>query len=883
MVILQQWPRFSQGAGILLVVWLALAGVAGHAGAASAAAAVVPQKTLFFERNQGQAPRAVRYLARGQDALVYVIPQGIVWAVPSGAGHGADVVRLSFPGGNKQVALTMEDILPGRAHYYTGSDPGNWIKDIALSGKVRYHAIFPGIDLVLYGAGGQLEYDFHIAPQADPQSIRLAFTGHEDLSLDGKGNLIVRLPGIRQIHRRPVAYQQIAGERRPVSVDFAIQGRHVALKVAAYDRDLPLVIDPVVDYAAYLGGGSDDAIRALAVGEAGDYYVAGRTQSADFPGLSAGATLKGYDAFVTRFDADDNLVYTAYLGSDDVTLNGDSAHAVAVDAQGNAHVTGVAEFGNFPVTANAFDEGFNGFPGDAFVSILDPGGALIYSTFLGGAGEDEGRGIAVDAAGDLYVTGSTRSVDFPVKSAYSAAYGGVRDAFLVKLRPASQGSADLLYGSFLGGGGGETARAIALAGADQVYIAGETNSTSGIATNGAFMVSGDGVQDAFVARFDTSAVGAASLAAATYLGGAGDQDGANVLAAGGASRVYVGGFTRSLGFPLSGDAADTVFSGAGEAFVSVLDSALVGLKFSTFLGGRGDEAVLGLFVDAGGEVHVTGWTDSDDFPATQEDLTTFPYGGGRDSFVSRLNGNNTLVYSFYFGGSGDEQAFGIGRDAQGYLYVTGETDSQDMPVSKAPAGFDGPRGGLDGFVVKLAPVADLVLAVSDNSPVRQGEVLTFDLEVVNQGPDTAENTVLTSTLEAGLAFASSSLSTCGYDSVSRIVSCNLGSLGVGQRVVFSISAAFDTSVSVTTAFQVAASPQVEGDPGDNSLQLTSAVDDGSPPPGLVVTEPESQPSSGRSGGGLLGWWTMLVFLIWRACPWRNRSLFIRNHHAVYGK
>lgn len=812
---------------------------------------------LYFEANVGQADGRIHFIGRDRDAMFYLMPGEIVWRTGPGIEAARTEVRLSFPGSNGDGALRAEYPLPGKRHYYRGRDARIWHRDATLSARVRYESLYPGIDLLLYGRGRQLEYDFIIAPGKDPGVISLRFSGQGSLSVDPLGNLVVEAKGGRLVHRRPVAYQVVGGARRPVEVAYSLEDDRVAFKTGPYRGDLPLVIDPVVSYARYLGGADSDRVLAMAVDDSGGFYVAGRTRSLDFP--ASGGLANGGDAFVSRFDAAGNLVYTAILGSSDVTTAGDIAYGLRVDSGGNAHVVGVAEFNDFPVTPGAYDASYNGFPSDAFVATLDPTGTLLYSSFLGGDSSDEALGVEADDAGNLYITGLTRSGDFPVKSAYSGSYGGVRDAFVVKLRPQGNGAADLLYSSYFGGSGGEAGRAIALAGADRVYIAGETNSLTGIATAGAYQQAGDGFQDAFVAAFDTAAAGAASLLAGTYLGGMEGQDGALALGVSASGEVMVAGRTLSSGFPLTSNAPDEVFSGGGEAFVSILQPQLDDLVFSTFLGGQGDEEVRALARDARGRVYLGGWTDSDDFPATSRVGAEFPYRGGRDAFITRLDTDYSLLYSLYLGGSAEDAANALVPAGQNGLYAGGETSSADMTTVLPGAAGDQYLGGEDAFLARLVPAVNLRVSASDNSPVRQDDVLEFTLVVSNDGPDVADDVMLVSSaLAAGLVYQSSSSSMCDYDQDTRIVTCSLGSLREEESIALGVSALFSADAAVDTIFTVS-SAQSDGDLSDNEISIASEIDT-SPPPTLVVGDPADTGSGG--GGGALGG-VLLALLVMR--------------------
>ncbi len=405
------------------------------------------------------------------------------------------------------------------------------------------------------------------------------------------------------------------------------------------------------------------------------------------------------DAFVTKFNATGSaLVYSTYLGGSGV----DSAKGIAVDSAGNAYVTGSTGSTNFP-TANPIQPAFDGLPGnDAFVTKLNPSGnALVYSTYLGGNAGDGGRGIAVDAAGNAYVTGDTISTDFPTASPFQAAFGGsMSDAFVTKLNAA--GSA-LVYSTYLGGGGGccgDGGNAIAVDASGNAYVTGDTSSTD-FPTASPFQAAFGGAPfggggDAFVTKLNASGN---ALVYSTYLGGSGD-DGGNGIAVDASGNAYVTGDTTSTDFPTASP-FQAAFGGGRDAFVTKLHPAGNALIYSTYLGGSGNvfEAGRGIAADASRNAYVTGETFSTNFP------TASPFqpanSGNFDAFVTKLHpAGNALVYSTYLGGSNPDRGRGIAVDAAGNAYVIGNTfffgDFPTVnPIQPANA------GGFDAFVAKI--------------------------------------------------------------------------------------------------------------------------------------------------------------------------------------
>ncbi|HHH36640.1 MAG TPA: hypothetical protein ENK48_07415 [Gammaproteobacteria bacterium] len=691
--------------GWCLLVFLTVLSLPAAPRASTPLTAVPAQARLYFEANQGQFAPTVHFLARAPGCQVYLMTGELVWRLHTRWPDDprpppARMIRLRLDGA---AAPQPDERLPQVNHYYLGTDPRRWRRAVPAYGRVTYRGVYPGIDLVVHGRGARLEYDFNVAAGADPSAIALDFEGVTHMEVDADGALVLESDGARLVHRRPRAYQEVDGRRRPVAAAYRIRDGRVSFALGDYDTERPLVIDPVVDYAAYLGGSVNDEILDVAVDADGNIYVTGRTASPGFPGAPVGAAPSGMaDAFVSKFDSAGQLLFTTYLGGDDILVNGDLGRAITVDATGRIYVAGDANF-QFPVTPSAFDGTANASVSKVFVAVLDASGALTYASFYGGGGRDEAHAIAVDGQGRIYVAGLTTSGDLPVAQAYQTAYGGVQDAFLMVLDPSVAGVGGLRYATYYGGAGGDAALALVLAATDRVYVAGETNS-AGLGTPGAYQPTlgqaGNEV-DAFVALFDTSRSGGASRLAATYLGGSDKDfaDSARALARHGGT-LYVAGTTRTDTFPVTNDALDKGFGGASEAFLALLSSDLAGLDYATFLGGAGDESAQAVAVDDAGMIYVGGGTTSGDFPGTAANLAVLPFGGGQDGFLAAMDASHILRYAVYLGGANDDQLRAVAADGSGAV-VAGWTDSGDFPVVNAATGLDVPAGGRDGFLLRL--------------------------------------------------------------------------------------------------------------------------------------------------------------------------------------
>lgn len=665
---------------------------------------------LRFERNDGQFAPRVKFLSRGPGyAMWLTAAEAVVALQPDDNATPPSVVRMRMIGSRHHPKITGEEELTSRVHYLRGNDSREWRSSVAHYSRVRYAGVYRGIDVVYYGNQEQLEYDFIIAPGADPGRVRMEFAGASSLRIDHAGDLIVGTAAGDLRQQKPVAYQTTNASRQLVDVHYAIDGRgEVSFRLGSYDPRKRLVIDPVLAYSTYLGGGAVDFAQGIAVDGSGSAYVCGYTLSADFPTTDAlqrnfGG---GQDAFVAKLNpAGTALVYSTYIGGSAF----DVANSVAVDAAGNAYVTGWTASTNFP-TRNPL-QATKRQGNDAFVLKLDPSGsALVYSTYLGGSGEDIGYyRLAVDRDGNAHITGTTTSPDFPLVNAFQSTRKGASDYFVAKLNAA--GSA-LVYSTLLGGSGDEggLGNGVAVDDAGNAYVTGRTASRDFPVLNpimtfrgGSCGNSGD-CHDAFVTKLSP----AGTLVYSTYLGGTSTDIGF-VVAVDAAGSAYVVGTTGSADFPIR-NAFQSVMAGGGDGFVTKIDPSGSSIVYSTFLGGSGVDFAEDLALDSAGNAYVTGFTQSSNFPT--RDAFQGAYGGQRtgffegDAFVTKLNGaGSDILFSSYLGGSGDE--FGsIAVDPNGNAYLAGNTSSVNFPtmspLQASNRGGDDFFVGGDAFVTKVA-------------------------------------------------------------------------------------------------------------------------------------------------------------------------------------
>jgi len=708
---------------------------------------------LFFTENRGQADPEARFYAKAQGYTLWINPEGMVFDVvrrePDDGGGGAPpdiremmgrerkpavrgVARLRFVGAHPSPEIVPVGEAAHAVNVFRGSDPSRWCGGLPTSRAVQYRGLYPGIDLEVYGVENQIEYDWIVAPGADPGKIRFSYGDAADVWIDENGDLRVRTDAGDLVHRRPVAYQEIAGTRVAVASAFRETAENICgFSVGEYDSRHPLVIDPVVlAYGTCLGGGGTDAGMAVAVADdSGVVYVAGRTDSADFPVRDGFQEIPagGYDLFIAKIDTTkrgaESLLWCSYLGGsgnddDDYWEPGASpalinpSISMVADGAGHVYVAATTISSDFPTTLNAFQRARH--PGcDVVVAKLDTTiagpASLVYATYLGGNNNDyigcTGNSIAVDDKGIVHVAGNTYSTDFPTTpDAFRTTKNGDLEAFVVKLDPSGNGPSDLLYGTYLGGNKFDRVNALVLDGRGRAWVTGWTTSPD-FPVRGGFQSAHHGKDDAFVACIDTTEKGDAALAWSSYLGGS-EKDWGQEIALDGAGRLYLSGWTASPDFPVR-EGFQSTYNGGADAFVACIDTTEKGdaaLAWSSLLGGSENEWGYGIALERDGRFYLAGWTSSPDFPVTGGFQTAFH--GYWDGFVACVETTGELVWSSYLGGRDYDSARGIALDGAGGVYVTGWTFSPDFPTrhafqTKHP--FESSDRDYDAFLVKLVP------------------------------------------------------------------------------------------------------------------------------------------------------------------------------------
>ncbi len=679
--------RSAMIASTLLASALGLTSVAHAAGPPSTRTAL----PLTFEANRGHEPPEVDFSARGDGYKLWLTRSEAVLAV-----RGATapvIVRMGVAGVAATASARGDQRLPGVVNRVSGNDRRQWTSAPTF-GAVRYQGVYPGIDLVYYGNQRQLEYDFVVAPGADPGQIALAFTGARP-RLEADGSLVLAHAEGELRFAAPVLYQRFLGVRLPVAGAFTVDGDRVGFTVGAYDRHRALVIDPILTYSSFVGGTDNDRGDAITVDNQGNAYACGYAYSLTYPTVvpAQAANAGTQDVVVSKLNAAGTaLLYSTYLGG---TAYEDCT-GIALAANDDVFITGRTNSTDFPVTAGAYDTVHNG-NGDGFVARIDAlTGTVNWSTFIGGSSNDEPQDLAIDSQGRPVIVGKTQSSNHPTSAgAYDTTFnGGSWDAFVSRL---SANGASLSYSTYLGSSGYDYGNGIAMAG-DEAYVTGYTSNGAFPTTAGAYDTTfNGGTGDVFVTRLNA---GGTALLASTFVGGSGTDSGED-LAIGSGGHVYVGGWTSSTNYPTTVGAADVTANGGSDAMVTKLNGTLASLTYSTYAGGASNDYGRGIAVNSGGGAMLVGETSSSGFPVVS--ATQAVYGGGIvDVFVLRVHPTGSgFNFSTFLGGTGSEYGSAVAVDSIGDAYVTGVAYDNAFPT--VVGSYDvSHNGSADLFVTKFA-------------------------------------------------------------------------------------------------------------------------------------------------------------------------------------
>jgi hypothetical protein len=674
--------------------------------ASSEAAGSLP---VNFEANRGQAEADVKFVGRGNGFGVLLKTGEAALALHSRKQERAGESRARSKGTADEslpahrVTMKLEAANPTpfvsgvqeqvtRANYFLGNDPSKWIRGVECYSGVMYSSIYRGVDLMFHSNQRQLEYDFTVAPGGNPDAIRLRFEGVDELEIAREGALLLHTPAGEVRHERPIAYQEKDGSRLPVTALFKqLADGAIGFQVGDYDRTQPLIIDPVLVYSTYAGGVASDFGRAIAADAAGNAYLIGDSFSSDF--LFRASTTNS-DVFVGKLSANGLLLTYSFFGGN----KNDTATGLVVDGSGNVYLCGSTESADFPEVSSV-GVGLAG-PSDAYVIKISANfQTFFYSSLIGGSGTETGVSVALDAAGSAYISGRTTSQDLPRVGAIQNSYGGGdSDAFVSKL---SLDGKTLAYSTYLGGSGAEDVQirsGISVDALGNAYVTGDTQSAN-FPLKSALQPAKSGAastSDAFVSVINPSG---SDFVYSTYLGGINDDFGL-AIAVDPSRNAYVAGRTRSTSFP--GSTSTRTSTTTSDAFVAKLNTAGSAISYLTFVGGAsGDDAANAIAVDAMGNAAIAG--SAGDGLTAVKGIQSFFKGGPEDALVAKLATTGAVTFSTYLGGSGDEVALGVAFGADGAIYVTGFTDSQDFLTVEALRSAN--AGAKDIFIAKIDPNA----------------------------------------------------------------------------------------------------------------------------------------------------------------------------------
>jgi len=813
-----------------------------------------------------QAPGGAVRLAGPRCDIVLAGPKGQTQGVfspgedaPRVPDPSAYVVRMHLLDAATAPEAKGENPLPGHANFYLGAHPGHSQVDVPTYEKVRYREVYPGIDLVYYGNPHALEFDFVLAPGADPGLIRIRFGGIEALRLEEDGALGMLTPAGTVRLRPPRVYQEDRQGRQDLRARYVVLGPDCAgFEVPDRDARRTLVIDPVLEFSTFFSGSSLDLSHQLEVAPDGSIYVLGTSWSSDLPITAdgwqtnwTGSSGMNSSGFLARFNPQgERLLYSTYVGY------GEWA-AFALTPDGEPVMTGYVTGADYPVTPGSIST-TNVYGGIGLLK-LDTSGRLAFASLIDGPINERGRDVAIDAAGNIYVLATLPgNTTLPMVNAYQNATKGREEVALFKLNP--QASA-ILYSSFLGGSQRDYGSALAVDDAGNAYLIGTTDSTDFPAKNSPIPASA-AVPGSYLAKFNTLAAGEASLVFSRFHFPRGTgASGYSHLDLDRSGNVYLcGGTTSPSDFPLTANAFQTTYGGYDAAFSMIVGDAFLQklgpagqTLYSTYLGGSGGDEARALRVSkADGKVYVIGQTISTNFPTVDPIQSVFSgpcgalgWGCYPDIFIAELDpsilGEGGLRFSTYLGGGGVDVGLDIALTPSGEIVGLGSAADRfpTTPGSYQPSA----TGTSDQIVLfKIGPGASLVTEKQPaSSEVFREHELTYSVVISNRGPGTATGVIARDSLPAGLAFVSATASQGRCSMANGIVTCELGAIPNGG----------------TATIEITVIPAREG-------AMTNTVVVSSPSDPAIAAQPASalisvRPPPDADGDGLPDWWEQKFF------------------------
>ncbi|MCC6536944.1 MAG: hypothetical protein IT162_05305 [Bryobacterales bacterium] len=799
-----------------------------------------PAPEIHFEPNVGQAPAAVRYLARSARSTLALTPGGATLQLRKA--QTVDTLTLELLGARRNgQALAGEAPLPGISNYLQGNNRQQWRTGVAHYARVRYRDVYPGIDLVFYGnAAGELEYDLVVKPGARPEAIQLRFAGHRHQSISAEGDLVFALPGGEVRQKRPHVFQESAGGRQEIASSYVVRANGtVGLRLGEWDRDRDLVVDPVISYATYWGGASDEFAPELAVDPAGNVYLFGDTNSTVFT-TTAGAfktTRPGgpYDNYVTKFGPDGKVIWSTFLGG----AGDETASGIAVDATGATYLTGLTSSSDFPVTTGSqqSNKGIGGANNeDGFVTKLNAAGsALVYSTFLGGNGDDSPTDIAISSSGEALVCGMTLSTNFPT----TAGALKTRDDALLTEGFASRydASGRFAYSTYIGGNLAELVSACTLDQSGNAYLTGGSFSEDFVRTPGAFQVARQGISDNFVMKLNAQG---STVLYNTLLGGGLGVDTALDIAVDVSGNVYLTGVAESSDFPLSSNPYQRTKQGTSDAFITKLNPTGTALVYSTFFGGAGTERGESIAVDAQGNIYALITTGSPGLTPAQPFQSQLA--GGSDLFILRLSPDGLIAqHASYLGGSANDGGRSLVIDNRERAYVSASTLSTNMPGTTGGA-QSAVGGARDAFWARLdfgAPAVTLSVspsALTATGAVGSNTITRQQLSLVAPAGQRPDWNVETTTANGTQWIEVTPLSGSGSSTLDVSFRPGLLAAGTYTGTVTVVNRSANTRTPVPVTMTLTAAPTNPGGVLTSAGILSAAsFQGGGVSPGLIVT------------------------------------------------
>jgi roadblock/LC7 domain-containing protein len=705
-----------------------------------------PQQTLnqtnksFFIQNKGQWDPEVKYLASIGGMNAWITNSGVVYDYyritknidetkilkmnlrqkrdyesknTSIQGH---VVKMQLVNTENNITGTGNNRKEGYYNYFIGNDQSKWASNVPLYDNVELQGVYKNIDIKYYYDNGMLRYDYKAKPGADISQLKFKFDGQEGIRINEKGELILKTSLGEVTNGKIYAYQTDGGTQKEVECKFEQrQDGTIGLKAEIYDSTKELIIDPLV-YSTYIGGNNYDSGNSIAIDSSGNAYITGWTESSNFPTTSGayqitmGSMLSNQNVFVTKLNSTgSSLIYSTYIGGNYYN----SGNSIAIDSSGNAYITGWTEASNFPTTSGAYQITLAGAQNAFITKLNSTGSALVYSTFIGGSGTDQGNSIAIDSSGNAYITGEAYSdlSNFPVTSgAFQTSLKGNMNAFVTKLN--SNGSA-LVYSTLIGGSGvrGDQGNSITIDGKGNVYITGYTYSSNYPTTSGAFQTTFSGnpsESNVFITKINSSG---SALVYSTFIGSGVGAYGTSI-AIDANENAYITGWAEGY-YPItSGAYQDTTLFGGG-VFITKINSTGSALVYSSLIGDAFGNSIV---TDVSGNTYITGYASSD-YPTTS-DAYQITLGGEQNAFITKLNSTGSaLVYSTFIGGSGEfgDQGNSIAIDANGNAYITGEIASYNYPTTTGA--FQTTLGGFQNAFITKLNILNPTFVVSNSSNV----------------------------------------------------------------------------------------------------------------------------------------------------------------------